>query len=50
MKTFDQKDPPQIVRKQLQGIKQHEGETIKEFAKRIEDMATAGYEGMSTHS
>jgi hypothetical protein len=43
---FDHKVPPHIIRKQLQEIKQQEGETVDEFAERIEGMATAGYEGM----
>jgi hypothetical protein len=38
---FDQKDPPHVIRKQMQEIMQHDEETIEEFAERIDGMATA---------
>ena len=40
---FGKKDLPHIIRRQLQDIKQNEGESIEEFEERVRDMAVEGY-------
>jgi len=40
---FGNRDPPHIVRRQLQELKQHSEESLEEYAERVQELATRGF-------